>query len=93
VTGATRIMKGEMQGLEGKRTAERLSRTVLIVSLSLNVFVFACLAMYGTWFAAASLGSLWRGLIALFVWIATFGASTLAFWKVVEKISMEDTNV
>jgi hypothetical protein len=82
-------MKGEMQPMTREKTTKRLSKTVLIVSLSLNVFVFASLAMYAAWLAAEALDNLLQGLLALFVWIATFGASTLVFWKIVEKTSTE----
>ena len=69
------------------KATERLSKTVMVISLSLNVFVFASLAMYGTWLATAVLDDFWRGVTALSVWIGTFGVSTLAFWKIVQQIS------
>ena len=78
-----------MQGLQRRSEGGRLSKTALVVSLSLIVFVFACLAMYVAWLVAASLGDFWRGLSALLVWIVTFGASTLVFWNIVQKISRE----
>jgi hypothetical protein len=68
-------------------TKGNLPRVVLIISLSLNVFVFASLAMYGVWLVASPLSDFWRGVTALLVWIATFGAGALVFWKIVAGIS------
>ena len=63
-------------------------RILLIVSLSINIFVFSSLAMYGTWLATAFLfNAFWRGITSLFVWISTFGAGAIAFWRIVEKMS------
>jgi len=64
-------------------------RTLLIISLSLNVFVFASLAMYGTWIVVSGFVSstLWRGIVSLFVWIVSFGAGAVAFWRVIDKFS------
>ncbi|MGI0090269.1 MAG: hypothetical protein ACREBS_01040 [Nitrososphaerales archaeon] len=62
-------------------------RILLIVSLSINIFVFSSLAMYGTWLATGwLLSAFWRGITSLFVWISTFGAGAVAFWKVIEKL-------
>jgi hypothetical protein len=67
---------------------EEMLRVILIVSLSINIFLFSSLAMYGTWLASGSLLSdFWRGITSLFVWIGTFGAGAIAFWRIVEKIS------
>lgn len=66
-------------------------RAVLVVSLSLNVFVFASLAMYGTWIVMAAFSSFWRGIISLFIWIASFGAGTLALWKIIEGLTEATT--
>jgi hypothetical protein len=64
-------------------------KVLLIVSLSINIFVFSSLAMYGTWLATGFLlTTFWRGITSLFVWIGTFGAGAVAFWKIVEKISV-----
>lgn len=69
------------------KITERLSKSALIVSLSVNVFMFASLAMYGTWLASASLDDFWRGLVALGVWIGTFGGGALVFWKIVREVA------
>ena len=67
---------------------QKMLRTLLIISLSINVFVFSSLAMYGTWLASGwLLDTFWRGVFSLFVWIATFGAGAVAFWRVIEKFS------
>ena len=67
---------------------QKMLRTLLIISLSINVFVFSSLAMYGTWLASGwLLSTFWRGVLSLFVWIATFGVGAVAFWRVIEKFS------
>ncbi|MDG6994362.1 MAG: hypothetical protein JRN52_00445 [Nitrososphaerota archaeon] len=77
----------------GTRMLSKWTRVVLVVSLSINVFAFASISMYGTWLAAYMLDDMARGIAALFVWIATFGAGTVAFWKVVEQISAEGLRI
>ena len=64
-----------------------LAKTVLVISLSLNVFMLASFLMYGTWLAAGSLGKLTRALLALFVYVFSFGAGAVVFWKIIERIS------
>ncbi len=67
----------------------RMFRIALIVSLSVNIFVFSSLAMYCTWLATGwALSAFWRGVTALLVWISTFGAGSVAFWKLIEKMSV-----
>ena len=63
-------------------------RVVLIVSLSVNIFLFSSLAMYGTWLAFGwLLSDFWRGITSLFVWIGTFAAGATAFWRIMDKLS------
>jgi hypothetical protein len=81
-TDDKRKRKGAAFGMKGS-----LSRVVLIISLSLNVFVFSSLAMYGVWLAASPLSDFWRALTALTVWIASFGLGAVVFWKIVAGIS------
>ena len=66
---------------------QKMLRTLLIVSLSINVFVFSSLAMYGTWLASGwLLSAFWRGIASLFVWIATFGAGSHRFLESNRKV-------
>ena len=81
------------RGKSGRRMLSKWTRVVLIVSLSINVFAFASISMYGTWLATYMLDDMTRGITALSVWIATFGAGTVAFWKVVEQISAEGLRI
>jgi hypothetical protein len=62
-------------------------KIVLVISLSLNVFLFSSLAMYGTWLAASPLSDFWRGVVSLLVWISSFGAGAIVFWKIILGIS------
>ena len=64
-----------------------IARIALVISLSLNIFVLACLAMYGTWLATPWLNSFWRGVSSLLVWIISFGIGALAFWKLILSMS------
>lgn len=67
---------------------DKLLRIILIVSLTINIFVLSSLAMYCTWLATGLLlTTFWRGMVSLFVWISTFGAGAIAFWKIVVKMS------
>jgi len=69
-------------------------RTLLIISLSINVFVFSSLAMYGVWLVSGSLlDAFWRGVTSLFVWMVTFGAGTVAFWRIIVKFSQVEGNL
>lgn len=65
----------------------KLSGVALIISLSLNVFLLASLATYGVWLLSNSLDILVRAVLSFLVWIVCFGAGTLAFWKIVERLS------
>ena len=63
-------------------------RVVLIVSLSINIFLFSSLAMYGTWLAFGWLLSdfLARYHLALCVdWHVW--SRIIAFWRIMEKLS------
>lgn len=62
-------------------------KTILITSLSLNVFTLSALAMYGTWLGAAGLTLFERGIASLFMFVASFGAGTLLFWKMIVMLS------
>lgn len=63
-------------------------RTILIVSLSVNIFVFSSLAMYGTWLVTGWVSStFWRGVTSLFIWIVTFGGGAIGFWRIIEMMS------
>ena len=63
-------------------------RIALVISLSINIFVFSCLAMYGAWLATEELlTTFWRGITSLFVWIGTFGVGATVFWRIVEKMT------
>lgn len=64
-----------------------LSRVALVISLSVNVFLLASLATYGIWIVAHPLSTSLRGLVSLIAWIVFFGSGTLAFWKVIDKLS------
>jgi len=64
-----------------------VSRVALVISLSLNIFLLASLVTYGVWVVAQPLNATLRGFASLLVWIVCFGAGTLAFWKIVERIS------
>jgi len=65
----------------------KLSAVALIISLSLNVFLLASLATYGVWLVSNSLEVLVRAVVSFLVWIVCFGAGTIAFWKIVERLS------
>jgi len=83
---------GKQVGQETHRTEEeknltKLSAVALVISLSLNVFLLASLATYGVWLASGSLQLSARGLVSFLTWIVCFGAGTLAFWKMVERLS------
>ena len=67
--------------------ADSIARVILVISLSVNVFLFASLAMYGTWLITPYLADFWRGIVSLTVWISSFGVGALAFWKIVSGIS------
>lgn len=79
----------ESHAFEGKSILNRWSRVVLLVFLSIVVFALASLSMYGAWAAAYMLNDTTRGVAALFVWIATFGAGTIALWRIAQGIAAE----
>ena len=62
-------------------------KSILIVSLSLNIFTLSAFAMYGTWLGTSKFPALTRAIVSLFVYIGSFGLGTLMFWKVVDKIA------
>ncbi len=62
-------------------------KTVLITSLSLNVFTLSALAMYGTWLVTSEVALFERGIASLLVFVATFVVGTLLFWKVISMLA------
>ena len=63
---------------------------LLIMTLSLGIFLFSALIMYGAWVALASVVPFWRGIASLFFYIFAFAGSTLVFWKVIERITVTE---
>ena len=77
----------------GKNILSKWTRIFLLVSFSISVFALASLSMYGAWVTTYMLNDMTRGVAALFVWIATFGVGTVAFWKIVEELAAEGVNI
>jgi hypothetical protein len=67
----------------------KISRVALVISLSVNIFLLASIAMYGTWLVSYNLDEIWRGITAFTAWIVTFGIGAIVFWKIVERVSAE----
>ncbi len=72
--------------LQERKTSPML-KTVLITSLSLNVFTLSALAMYGTWLVTSEVALFERGIASLLVFVATFVVGTLLFWKVISMLA------
>jgi hypothetical protein len=68
-------------------TDSPLQRTILVISLSLNVFLLAAVVTYGSWFALADIDKLSRAVLSVFVFVLSFGAGTILFWKIVSWLS------
>ena len=81
------------RALDGKNILSRWTRVILLVSLTIVVFALSSFSMYGAWAVTYMLNETTRGVAALFVWIATFGAGTIALWKIVEGIALEGANI
>ena len=80
--------------IDSEREVSSMIRVLLVVSLSINIFVFSSWPCAGTWLATGFLSSaFWRGITSLFVWISTFGAGSVAFWRIIEKISASPTAI
>ncbi|MGI0083588.1 MAG: hypothetical protein ACREBQ_00745 [Nitrososphaerales archaeon] len=63
---------------------------MLITGLSLGIFLFSALIMYGAWLALDGLAPLARGIISLLFWIFAFSGSTYLFWKAIEKMTVTE---
>ncbi|HZW57112.1 MAG TPA: hypothetical protein VFF30_12555 [Nitrososphaerales archaeon] len=70
-----------------ERKTSPMLKTVLITSLSLNVFTLSALAMYGTWLVTSEVALFERGIASLLVFVATFVVGTLLFWKVISMLA------
>jgi hypothetical protein len=67
-----------------------MTRSLLIAVLSLGVFLFSALVMYGVWMALDDLAALPRGIIALFFWIGAFSGATFGFWKITKRLTFAE---
>ena len=59
----------------------------IVIALSLVIFAFSAIVMYGAWLVFDDVGTLWRAILSLFSWIFAFAAGSVVFWKAVTVLS------
>gem|GEM_PF-6926378 len=68
------------------------SRSVAVILLSFVVVVLSGGTMYAVWILTAPLANILRGVVSLFVWIASFAFGSVVFWSLTDRMASRKRN-